>query len=65
MSESLPVKYIGLDNKKHAKCPFCGRDWLTGHKGGGMVYQAAMRHVASCQEKNNTVQASMESKLNQ
>lgn len=48
--ENYPIKYIGRDGKKHAKCKTCGRDWLIGRKGGGMVYQAAIRHTTACKE---------------
>ena len=42
------IKYKGVGGKKHVKCPTCGEDWLTGRKGGGMVQQAASRHVKAC-----------------
>lgn len=48
-----PIKYYGADDKKHAKCPICGRDWLIGRKGGGLVYGAAIRHTRSHEKKED------------
>jgi hypothetical protein len=45
-------KIITPDKTKYAICPYCKRRWLTSVKGGGMIVQAANRHVKACAKKH-------------
>jgi len=38
--------------RKHAVCPICSREWLTGRPGGGQVISGVKRHVQACIRKH-------------